>query len=68
MNVTRLVLIFLAVGIGLSIFGCGTTKSYAERERAYQVITDQEFRQLIDDFDTFWLMDRPARLSRWRER
>jgi len=56
----------LIVLAGLFLTGCGlTNKSYAQRERRYRNITDLQARMIVDDFDTFWLADRPTYLTYW---
>ena len=45
--------------------GCGVTYTYRERERRFRHTNDIQARMLIDDFDSFWLYDRPSYLSYW---
>ncbi len=40
-------------------------KSYSQRERRYRNMGNLHARMLVDDFDTFWLADRPTYLSYW---
>ena len=56
----------LMVLAGLCLTGCGlVNKSYDQRERRYQNITNLQARMIVDDFDTFWLADRPTYLTYW---
>lgn len=48
------------------IAGCGLADmSYHERENRYRSKLAMDARMMIDDFDYFWLVDRPSRLSYW---
>ncbi|MBI5724317.1 MAG: hypothetical protein HZA50_10200 [Planctomycetes bacterium] len=48
--------------------GCGLVDTYQQRERRYAVVTDQDFRQMIDDWDCLWLYDRNMRLTEYHPR
>jgi hypothetical protein len=57
--------------IGLSVLvGCGNgvVKSKADRVNAFRQSVDMDLRQLADDWDTLWLVDRQFRLTRWQIR
>ena len=57
--------------IGLSaLIGCGggVVKTKAERANAFRQSVDMDLRQLADDWDTVWLVDRQYRLTRWQIR
>ncbi|KPK84440.1 MAG: hypothetical protein AMJ81_05545 [Phycisphaerae bacterium SM23_33] len=45
--------------------GCGMVDSYGEREQRYKNITDMQLRMAVDDWDYFWLAERPSYLSYW---
>ncbi len=63
--------VFFGVLIGLSVLvGCGSgvVKTGAERVNAFHQSVDMDFRQLADDWDTLWLVDRQYRLTRWQTR
>lgn len=49
----------------LASAGCGDGVALTRRERAQQHrrIYEMDMKQLNDDWDSFWLMDRPSRLS-----
>ncbi len=60
------VLFVLCVAVWLS--GCGLGDTEHQRELRYKHVVDVNSRELIDDWDHFWLMDRPSRLTRWHLR
>jgi hypothetical protein len=57
--------LLLLVGI---MSGCGLVSTYPERERRYAAITNMNLREAVDDWDTFWLYDRPSYLTYWNLR
>lgn len=62
-----ILMITLATMAGLAA-GCGDGMAKTRRERAeeYRHVVESDMKQLNDDLDSFWLMDRPSRLSWWR--
>lgn len=49
--------------------GCnGVVKNYDERMNTYGRVLDMDTRQLVDDWDYFWLADRQYRLTKWHTR
>ena len=54
----------------LLLAGCGSgvVRTPAERVNAYRESINMDFRQLADDWDMFWLIDREYRLTRWQLR
>lgn len=60
--------------IGMLVFvpllqGCaGVARSYDDRLNVHDQDLDMDMRQLADDWDSFWLMDRQSRLTRWYTR
>ena len=59
-----LALVILLAGTFLA--GCGLVNAtYAERERRYRHITHYQARMIVDDFDYFWLAERPSYLTYW---
>jgi hypothetical protein len=49
--------------------GCATTtRSPEQREAHHRRIIENDMKLMVEDWDAFWLMDRPTRLSRWVER
>ena len=61
----RLVLFAALAALAFSIAGCGdgTAESKRERQERYKRVMNNEFKQINDDWDSFWLMDRPSRLT-----
>ena len=60
------VLIVLCVAVWLS--GCGLADTENQRKLRYKHVVDANTRMLIDDWDHFWLMDRPSKLTHWHVR
>ena len=49
-----------------ALTGChGMVKSYDERKNTYAQVLESDMRQLVDDWDTFWLADREYRMTEW---
>jgi len=63
------VLFTLLIGL-LALVGCGhgVVRTWPERKNVYRQTTDMDLRQLQDDWDTLWLLDRQYRLTRWQMR
>ncbi len=59
-----LVVVLLASMLG----GCGLVSSYQDRERRYYFVTGYNLREAVDDWDFFWLYDRPSYLTYWNLR
>lgn len=58
----------LAAGLAVSI-GCdGVVKTWEDRKYVYEHVTDLDMRQIADDWDKIWLVDRQYRLTRWHVR
>ncbi len=65
----RIMLLVALVACSAGLVGCATvTKSPEEVKLQYQRYTDLQLRQLADDWNYFWLMDRHSRVSRWHTR
>ena len=64
-----LCLIGLLVGTAF-LYGCGSgmVKSQDERLNTYRAVYDTDMRQLRDDWDALWLIDRQYRLTKWQTR
>lgn len=63
--------VFFGLLIGLSVLagcGAGVVKTKAERVSALRQSIDMDVRQLADDWDTVWLVNRQYRLTRWQVR
>jgi hypothetical protein len=49
--------------------GCnGMVQTYEDRKNTYSRVLDTDTRQLVDDWDTFWMADRQTRLTEWYTR
>ena len=49
--------------------GCSSVTDTPEEIKATQKqMYDLDFRQMTDDWNYFWLVDRPYRLTRWHMR
>jgi hypothetical protein len=59
----------LFVGL-LGLTGCnGMVLNYEERQNMYAQTIDSDLRQLVDDWDAFWLAERShSRLTEWYTR
>ena len=63
--------VFFGMLIGLSVLvGCGSgvVNTKADRVNAFRQSVDMDLRQMADDWDTLWLVDRQYRLTRWQTR
>jgi len=63
------------IGLGFltalaALTGCnGMVRDYEERKNMYAQTIDSDLRQLVDDWDNFWLADRShSRLTEWYTR
>lgn len=63
------VLIGMLVGLAV-LMGCGNgvVRTKAERMNAFRQSVDMDLRQMTDDWDTIWLVNRQYRLTRWQTR
>lgn len=62
------VLIVLCVAVWLGGCGPGLADTEHQRKLRHKHIADVGSRQFVDDWDHFWLMDRPSRLTYWHVR
>lgn len=62
------VLFLLLVGLTISTGCSGVTKSPAEISRTVEQSVDMDLRQITDDWNMIWLVDRQYRLSKWHMR
>ncbi len=61
-------LIGLLLGVSL-LTGChGVARTADERENKARQSADMDARQLADDHDRIWMVDRQYRLTRWQTR
>lgn len=65
----RGVLFGLMIGLAF-VMGCsaGVVKSGPERVNSFRHSVDMDFRQIVDDWDTLWMVDRQYRLTPWTTR
>lgn len=61
----RKLAILLVLCFGAIVTGCGMVDSYGDRERRCHHVCNYMGRQLVDDWDYFWLCDRPPYLTYW---
>lgn len=63
-------LMILGLLVGLTFLaGCATmTQSSADVRNTYSRVCEYDMRQLADDWNRMWLLDRPSRLTRWQMR
>lgn len=66
--IMKRLLVLLVVLVGTCLAGCGLVDSHQERKRRYKTITQLQSRMIIDDWDYFWLADRPSYLTTWHVR
>lgn len=61
--------LILLLVIGPVLAGCGNNSgmvaSPEERNRRLSAIYDTDERQLVDDWDEFWLFDQNLKLTEW---
>lgn len=52
-----------------SMVGCATvTKTPEENLAATRAVTELDLRQMADDWNLLWLVDRQSRLTKWHTR
>ena len=61
-------LFLLLVGLTITAGCTGVTKSPAEISRTVEQSMDMDLRQMTDDWNLLWLVDRQYRLSKWHMR
>lgn len=64
----RLFIAFAAAVCLACLTGCGVTQSRHEIANTVAQSIDLDARQLVDDWNTVWLVDRQYRLTRWYTR
>ncbi len=61
-------LLGLLAGVGLTA-GCATvTQTPKENYLSQRQIAELEFREIADDWNMIWMVDRQNRLTKWRTR
>ncbi|NLX21168.1 MAG: hypothetical protein GXY55_05775 [Phycisphaerae bacterium] len=61
----RVLIAAILLGLLSLAVGCGDGVAITSRERQerHRRIMENDWKQLNDDWDSFWLMDRPGRLT-----
>jgi len=49
------------------LVGCTISETPVQHSQRLRLQEDVQARQMVEDFDMFWLFDRSSRLSRWNE-
>ncbi len=60
--------ILLLVCLAMLLAGCGQVDTPEQRMNRWRNEIDWSLRGAVDDFDLFWLADRPTYLSYWHLR
>lgn len=62
----RKLLLLLAASTALGLAtGCGVAESDADIRAVAAQSIDMDMRQIVDDWNTIWLVDRQYRLTKW---
>lgn len=63
-----LVILGLLLGLAL-VTGCATmTQTPSQVASTYGRVFEYDFREMPDDWNFIWMVDRPSRLTRWQMR
>ena len=63
----KIVLLAIILGLGIMLTGCQTTTGTPQQNaQKYSRILELNRMMIMDDIETFWLMDRPSSLSYYR--
>jgi len=49
------------------LVGCTTSETPIQHGQRLWLQEDVQSRQMVEDFDMFWLFDHPSRLTMWNE-
>jgi len=49
------------------LVGCTISETPVQHSQRLWLQEDVQARQMVEDFDMFWLFDRPSRLTMWNE-
>ena len=55
----------LVVVLVLTVGGCGVVRTPQERWRLSRQVEEMNLRELVDDWDYFWLYERCSGMSYW---
>lgn len=61
----KMVLLALCGAAIAASSGCGRVDNFDERHHRIMQVWEHDLRALNDDWDSFWLVDRPSRLTRY---
>ena len=62
----KMLMLVVLLSAGFFSAGCETlTRSSEDSIRQYSRVSDLNRRMLGEDIETFWLLERPSRLSQW---
>jgi len=60
-------LVTVILGLGIVLTGCQTTAGTPQQNaQKYSRVLELNRMMIMDDIETFWLMDRPSNLSYYR--
>lgn len=64
--------IWLIIGLTVAVAaaaGCATvTQTPSENQASVKAVTELDLRQMADDWNLMWLVDRQSRMTRWHTR
>lgn len=63
----KLVILVAIVGLA-AVAGCGVTRSSQEIRNVVEQNLEMDMRQLVDDWNMLWMVDRQSRRTRWHTR
>ena len=61
----RKLLISILLSLTFALCSCGSVQNQVERERRWRRTTNLQLREMVDDFDTIWLLDQNSRLTEY---
>jgi len=57
--------LLLVLLVSSCLAGCGLVHTRQERHRRFKTISALQARMIVDDWDYFWMVDRPSYLTQW---
>jgi len=61
----KLLTVIILMVLGCMLVGCTTAENPWQHAQRHQLQKEIQSRQLVEDFDMFWLCDHPSRLTKW---
>ncbi len=58
-------LLLLVVVVSTCLAGCGLVHTRQQRQRRFRTISALQARMIVDDWDYFWMLNRPSYLTEW---